>query len=93
MEFKKINTYIRQDGKSFVQKILPGGRYEGLEYVVRNPIRNDKNPGSFKINTRTGRWADFAVPISGGDFISWYAYVKKQTQIEAARELLIICRF
>ena len=53
----------------------PGGRFAGEEYVVRNPMRTDASPGSFKINTRTGRWADFATGDKGGDPVSFYAYV------------------
>ena len=43
---------------------------EGHEYVARNPTRADRRPGSFKINLRTGRWADFATGDKGGDPVS-----------------------
>jgi hypothetical protein len=35
----------------------------------------DQNPGSFSINVRTGRWADFATGDKGGDVISLAAYL------------------
>ena len=33
----------------------------GSEYVVRNPIRADRTAGSFLVNVRSGKWADFVV--------------------------------
>jgi hypothetical protein len=69
---------------------LPGGRVEGREYVVRNPRRADRRPGSFKINLRTGRWADFAIGAKGGDAISLAAYLAGCGQAEAARRLAVM---
>jgi hypothetical protein len=43
-----------------LKRLIPGGKILGHEYVALNPTRNDRRPGSFKINIRTGRWADFA---------------------------------
>lgn len=65
---------------------LPGGKWEGQEYVVPNPTRSDNRPGSFKIN-RNGRWADFATDDKGGDLISLVAYRRNCSQSEAAEEL------
>jgi hypothetical protein len=58
-----------------------------LEYIVRNPRRNDQNPGSFSINYRTGTWKDFATGDAGRDLISLVAYVRGGSQGDAAREL------
>jgi hypothetical protein len=66
---------------------LPGGRIEGREYVVRNPTRGDRRPGSFKVNLDTGRWADWASGDKGGDPISLAAYLAGCSQVEAARRL------
>jgi putative DNA primase/helicase len=85
--YKKIAAAACGQSLSILQQILPGGRLAGLEYVVRNPKRPDRNPGSFKINTRTGRWADFATGDSGGDLISLLAYIEDIYQSEAARRL------
>ena len=60
---------------------------EGGEYVARNPTRHDRRPGSFKVNLRTGRWADFATGDRGGDPVSLAAYLFGLTQAEAARRL------
>ena len=51
---------------ALLSRWLPNGRREGREYVARNPRRTDRTLGSFKINLRTGRWADFATGDRGG---------------------------
>lgn len=66
---------------------LPDGKREGQEWVARNPNRADRTPGSFKVNIRTGRWADFATGNAGGDVISLAAYLQGIGQLEAARNL------
>lgn len=66
---------------------LPDGRQIGGEWIARNPRRADRSPGSFKVNLRTGRWADFATGDKGGDVISLAAYLAGIGQAEAAREL------
>jgi hypothetical protein len=66
---------------------LPEGRLVGAEYVARNPRREDHRPGSFKVNVRTGRWADFATGERGGDPVSLAAYLFELRQGEAARLL------
>jgi putative DNA primase/helicase len=55
--------------------------------VALNPTRTDRRLGSFKINIRTGRWADFATGDKGGDPISLVAYLEGVSQAEAARRL------
>lgn len=66
---------------------LPEGRRDAAEWVARNPTRNDRKPGSFRINMRTGKWADFATGAKGGDPISLCAYLFGLTQLEAAERL------
>jgi hypothetical protein len=66
---------------------LPDGRREGNEWVALNPTRNDTARGSFKINLRTGCWADFAAGDRGGDVISLLAYLRGTPQSEAAQDL------
>jgi hypothetical protein len=67
---------------------LPGGRFEGDEYVALNPKRADRHLGSFRINSRTGRWADFAVDgARGGDPIALAAYLADLTPAVAAEKL------
>ncbi len=66
---------------------LPGGRKVGQEYEALNPTRADENAGSFRINLRTGRWAEFATDDKGGDPVSLFAYLNGLKQMEAARAL------
>ena len=66
---------------------LPDGKEIGGEWVAKNPTRNDRRAGSFKINVKTARWADFATGDKGGDPISLAAYLNGCSQSEAARNL------
>ena len=49
-----------------------------------NPARIDHRKGSFKVNLRTGAWADFAVNHRGGDLVALAAYLVRISQREAA---------
>ena len=69
------------------REFVPGGKIVAFEYVALNPTRADRRPGSFKINLRSGRWADFATGDKGGDPVSLVAYVEGVSQGEAARRL------
>lgn len=71
--------------RPLLERWLPGGRLEGREYVARNPRREDRRPGSFKVNVRTGRWADFATGDRGSDPVSLAAFLFGLRQGEAAR--------
>ena len=59
----------------------------GREYVALNPRRADKRLGSFKINTVSGAWQDFATKDRGGDPVSLAAYLAGKNQVEAALQL------
>lgn len=85
--FDRINAAARSVLPSLLDRWLPGGRRVGREWVTRNPRRDDRRPGSFKVNMATGKWADFATGDSGGDPISLAAYLAGTSQIEAARQL------
>lgn len=89
-------TLINQKALSclldLLQLWLPDGRQKGSEWIARNPRRTDHHPGSFKINVRTGAWADFATGDKGGDVISLQAYLRDLPQSEAARLLAVELR-
>jgi putative DNA primase/helicase len=87
VDFEGINRAALRNGRSFLKDFIPGGTFRSLDYVVRNPTRDDKHPGSFKINYKTGIWKDFASGHGGGDLISLVAYVRGIGQGEAEREL------
>ena len=87
IDFGGINRAALANVDVILRWWLPGGRVQGAEYVARNPRRNDRRPGSFKINMDTGRWGDFATGDRGGDLVSLAAYLAGLSQVEAAREL------
>ena len=67
---------------------LPDGKRCGGEWTAKNPRRADHHAGSFSVNLRTGRWADFATcDARGGDAVSLCAYLHGLSQVEAARKL------
>ena len=90
--FAAISHRLLAMAATFVAQLLPGGRRSRDEWVCRNPTRNDRKPGSFSVNLRTGKWIDFATGGTyggcdkGGDLISLYAYVHGIGQGEAARD-------
>lgn len=87
IDFAAVNQAVAPVMHIFIYEWLPEGRYEGHEWVARNPTRVDRRPGSFKINFHKGAWADFATGDSGGDAISLRAYLRGISQKEAAIEL------
>jgi hypothetical protein len=88
IDFSGINRAALGALPTILERWLPGGRYHGVEYVVLNPKRYDQTPGSFKINTISGKWADFATAgASGGDVVSLAAYLFDLKQGEAAKKL------
>jgi putative DNA primase/helicase len=67
---------------------LPDGKQEGSWWVARNPVRQDKRAGSFKVNMADGGWMDWADDrAKGGDLVSLYAYLHGIKQADAARQL------
>jgi hypothetical protein len=87
IDFEAINIAALRNGRAFVESLLPGGKFQGSEYVVLNPRRDDRHPGSFMINYGSGRWKDFSSGDGGRDFVSLVAYIRGTGQGEAAREL------
>lgn len=63
---------------------LPGGAWQGHEYVSLNPNRVDRNLGSFRIDSRTGSWRDHAIGKGGRDAFSLYAYLFTDGDYRAA---------
>ncbi|SOD96546.1 hypothetical protein [Caenispirillum bisanense] len=88
--FRRVNDAALPNAAAICRRILPDGKLNGIEYVARNPRRDDHRPGSFKINVKTGRWADFATGDKGGDLIGLVAYLHGLRQIEAARNLAVM---
>lgn len=83
----RVNRAVLPRLEALCANLTSGGKRIGHEYVALNPVRKDTSPGSFKINLRTGRWADFATGDAGGDPVSLYAYLKGVKQFQAAKAL------
>jgi hypothetical protein len=86
IDFQKVKDAAALHLLAICRRVLPDGRKEGGEYVALNPLRDDKNLGSFRINLETGRWADFAEDdnAKGGDIISLISYLYEMEPFEAA---------
>lgn len=88
IDFERINREARRNLIALCGRWLEGGYVRGREFIACNPRRNDRRPGSFKINLITGAWADFALDDArGGDPVSLLAYLAGIGQAEAARKL------
>ena len=87
IDFAAVNASALCNLPALLERWLPGGRFQGVEYVVRNPRRDDRRLGSFKVNSRNGKWADFATGEHGGDPIALAAYLFDLKPLEAARRL------
>lgn len=85
--FEEVNSRALAALPHILARVLPGGKKYGNEYKVRNPTRADNSPGSFSVNTRTGKWADFATGDKGGDPVSLVAYLEGIKQSEALERL------
>ncbi len=87
LNFASVNAAALRELPALLARWLPDGRANGREYEARNPRRVDRRVGSFRVNMRTGRWADFATGDRGGDPVSLAAFLFGLSQIEAARRL------
>ena len=87
VDFSRVNAAALAALPALLDRWLPDGRKQGGEWVARNPTRQDRRAGSFSVNLRTGRWADFATGDRGGDPVSLAAYLHDLRQAEAARRL------
>ena len=82
--FAEAHTLLKQQGyKNYITKLLPSGKWQGNEYVVKNPTRNDNKAGSFRINGVTGAWSDFATNDAGKDLIGLTSYIKGISPVDA----------
>jgi AAA domain len=87
IDFAGINNAALARGRNFLEALIPGGKFRSLEYIVRNPRRDDRQAGSFSINYRSGVWKDFATGDGGGDLVSLAAYVWDTGQGDAAHKV------
>ena len=88
INFKALARLALKGADSLVPDLLPNGKRDGNEWIALNPHREDKSLGSFRVNLRNGKWADFATNDRGGDLVSLVAFVRQTGQVEAARTIL-----
>ena len=85
IDFQLIAAAALGSARRLLLDWVPGGEWSGDEYKPRNPTRDDKRPGSFVINAKTGKWIDNATNDAGWDLVSLYAYIRFVDQVEAAK--------
>jgi hypothetical protein len=85
--FRRIAAAALDRADDIVSRWLPAGRREGHEWTSVNPTRGDRRRGSFRINLKTGAWADFASSDKGGELISLGAYLHGISQGESATRI------
>ena len=76
IDFDQINRVALSALPILLHRWMPDGRQRGREFIARNPSREDRRPGSFTINTATGRWAGYTprstdASPSGRRFYEW----------------------
>ena len=87
LPFKSVNCEALCRAKTLLPDWLPGGGWQGSEWVALNPKRKDTKAGSLSINGITGVWKDFASGEGGGDVISLYAWLHGVGHGEACKLL------
>ena len=91
VDFAAVNQVALVYLPALVRTWCPQGRMCGAEWVALNrTARGPKSRARFCINTKTGRWADFAGGAKGGDVISLAAYLFHTSQVQAARTLAAV---
>lgn len=85
VEIQRIANAALLAADSLLADWLPDGTRKGKEYWPTNPVRADRQPGSFSINLHSGTWHDFASGDKGGDLVSLLAYLRNCRQLDAAR--------
>ncbi|MBD5417082.1 MAG: DUF3987 domain-containing protein [Desulfovibrio sp.] len=85
LDFQALNEAALAHCPGLLERLLPGGKLSGAEYVCGNL---GGGPGaSCSVNVHSGKWADFAAGQGGGDLISLVAEQRGVNQVEAARLL------
>lgn len=92
INYKEIKEKALAHSHLLLKTWLPNGVIKAHEYIALNPTRHDQHLGSFRINMRSGQWADFATSDRGGDLIALLAYLNHSTQSQAARKISALLR-
>ncbi len=73
INFRALADALLAMADSIVPAWLPGGRFNGHEYVCATLSGGEGS--SCSVNVRTGQWADFASDEKGGDLVSLYGAI------------------
>ena len=88
IDFDRINAEALLCLEAVCRRLLPDGQARGPRIPrAQSASRRSCSLGSFKINLRTGVWADFASGDRGGDPVSLVAFIEDCKQGEAALKL------
>ena len=85
--FAEIADLAARNATEICRRWLPDGQLRGREWYALNPRREDRHLGSFAVNVHTGRWADFAIGMTGADLIDLAEYLYDLRPAEAARRV------
>ena len=85
IDFTDLARALLERAEQLVEQWLPGGKFNGKEYVCAGLSGGAGR--SLSINTATGRWGDFATDEKGGDLISLYAAIHGLNNGQAARQI------
>jgi len=84
-DIKTVATAALARAGELLPAWLPGGRFQGREYVCGDLAGSAGE--SLSVNTETGAWSDFATGDRGTDMVGLYAAINRVGQGEAATEL------
>ncbi|WP_439597968.1 hypothetical protein [Falsiroseomonas sp.] len=85
LDFAAINRAALPHLETLCLRWLPGGKQQGKQWRCGDL---SGTPGrSCSVHLTTGKWADFAAGIYGGDVISLAAAIHNLSQAEAARSI------
>jgi putative DNA primase/helicase len=91
INFAALAKALADRADDLVEQWLPGGKFDGVEYVVHSVWRSEKT-ASLKVRVRgnsaeVGRWADFGGDKRGNDLVSLYAEIHALSPGKAAAQL------
>lgn len=85
LDFQGLNRHLLARAHTLLSSWLPGGRVVGHEFKAGDITGSTGE--SLSINMQTGKWADFAADLRGGDLISLYAAIRGINAGDAFRQL------
>jgi putative DNA primase/helicase len=91
LDFEGLAKTLLGRARELLPSWLPGGKLRGHEFLVGN--LSGEAGESLSININTGKWADFAADLKGGDLISLYAAINSIGQGDAYKRLAEDARF